>query len=233
MVRVRDFLPDTGDRDDILSEVVRIFEARQFARSPVMRSLLAYLVEQSVAGSGDRLKAYTIAVDALGRPPNFDAQSDSYPRVQVGRLRRLLADFYLENGVANGLQITIPKGAYAVRFDAADEVRADAASADADDAPEQLSSEPMAEDAAEAHGRSGIVGWAVAGCLAIGLLAAIGWNIASGGSSRAEPFAPQIASAVGDSHSVRQACTKYWTQEKCDQLFGGPETRPEAAGIGG
>ncbi|QLC25708.1 hypothetical protein HFP57_12225 [Parasphingopyxis algicola] len=87
-----------------------------------MRTLLGFLVEKSLAGEGARLKAYAIAVDALGRDPDFDAQLNSYPRVQVGRLRKLLDEFYTENGAGAGLRIRIPKGAYVVDFEmAADE----------------------------------------------------------------------------------------------------------------
>src|SRR3546814_10707989 len=46
--------------------------------------------------------------------PEFDAQSDSYPRVQVGRLRRMLDAYYERYGVVNGELLVIPNGAYRV-----------------------------------------------------------------------------------------------------------------------
>lgn len=110
-------VPNTADREDIRGELRRIFDASPFNRSPVMCRLLAFLVEQTMAGNGQRLKAYTIAVDALGREADFDAQSDSYPRVQVGRLRKLLDNFYRENGSLARLRLHIPKGAYEVGFE--------------------------------------------------------------------------------------------------------------------
>lgn len=117
MARIKAKFPVTGGRDDIRQEVERLFDSPQFARAPVMRALLSYLVEQSLAGNGDRLKAYTIAVDALGRAPSFDAQANSYPRVQVGRLRALLADYYAGNPGVGELRIAIPKGGYRVDFE--------------------------------------------------------------------------------------------------------------------
>lgn len=96
------------------SELDRIFESEEFARSPVMRRLLRFLVDQTLAGNGDYLKAYSVAVDGLGRDPDFDAQTDSYPRVQVGRLRRMLEAYYARHGFPNAERLTIPSGAYRV-----------------------------------------------------------------------------------------------------------------------
>ncbi|MBK5265199.1 MAG: hypothetical protein JJE34_08215, partial [Alphaproteobacteria bacterium] len=96
------------------AEMERIFASAEFSRSPVMRRLLRFLIDQTVAGKGGQLKAYSVAVDGLGRDPDFDAQSDSYPRVQVGRLRRMLDIYYSRNGLTNDERLVIPNGAYRV-----------------------------------------------------------------------------------------------------------------------
>lgn len=114
----------TGDssrgpsRERISEELARIAAAPDFARAPVMRRLLEFLVAETLAGRGDGLKAYAVAVDGLGRPDDFDAQSDSYPRVQVGRLRRMLDTFYARDEAADGVRFHIPAGQYAVFFTA-------------------------------------------------------------------------------------------------------------------
>src|SRR3546814_18027630 len=97
------------------SELERVFSSTEFSRSPVMRRLLRFLIDQTLAGKGEQLKAYSVAVDGLGRAPDFHAKSDSYPRVQVGRLRRLLAGYYERYGLVNGQGLFIPNGAY-LRF---------------------------------------------------------------------------------------------------------------------
>jgi len=84
------------DRNRVLAELARLCETDGFARAPIMRQLLKYLVERTLAGEGALLKAYTVAVDGLGRSDRFDPQTDSYPRVQVGRLRRLLDSAYAQ-----------------------------------------------------------------------------------------------------------------------------------------
>lgn len=78
----------------IRRELEAISRSPTLARSPVMLRLLRYLVDQSLSNNGTTLKSYAVAVDGLGRDSDFDAQSDSYPRVQVGRLRRLLELHY-------------------------------------------------------------------------------------------------------------------------------------------
>lgn len=61
-----------------------------FLRAPILSRLLRYLLEQTIAGEAETLKAYTIAVEGLARSPDFDPQFDSYPRVQMVRLRKAL-----------------------------------------------------------------------------------------------------------------------------------------------
>ncbi|SNS55345.1 hypothetical protein SAMN06295912_1099 [Sphingomonas laterariae] len=121
----------------IAQEVTRISAAPDFARAPVMRRLLEFLVGETLAGRGDVLKAYAVAVDGLGRPDSFDPQTDSYPRVQVGRLRRMLDAFYAREGAAEGLRLHIPQGQYRVFFDVAGQA-APAESATAPVEPEAL-----------------------------------------------------------------------------------------------
>jgi len=65
MINATAEVPDTADREDIRGELHRILDAPQFNHSPVMRRLLSFLVEQTLAGIGHRLKAYTIAAAAL------------------------------------------------------------------------------------------------------------------------------------------------------------------------
>lgn len=98
-------------------ELALVMASPEFVRSPVLRRLLEYLVEQTLAGNGERLKAYQIAVEGLGRDDSFDPQSDSYPRVQVGRLRKMLDLYYagLTPEQAEGRhRIIIPVGHYNV-----------------------------------------------------------------------------------------------------------------------
>lgn len=105
------------DRSALESELALVLQSPEFVRSPVLRRLLEYLVEQTLAGNGERLKAYQIAVEGLGRDDSFDPQSDSYPRVQVGRLRKMLDLHYAAftpEMIGDRQRITIPVGHYNV-----------------------------------------------------------------------------------------------------------------------
>ena len=60
------------------------------------RSLLEFIVEESLAGRSAELKAYVLATRVLHRPEGFDPQVDPIVRVEVGRLRATLDRFLRE-----------------------------------------------------------------------------------------------------------------------------------------
>jgi len=106
--------PEGPDADAMLGELQSVLASPDFARTPIMKRLLTFLVGETAAGRGDQLKAYSVAVDGLGRAPDYDARADSYPRVQVGRLRRMLDSHYTATAPAGGRRLTIPNGRYRV-----------------------------------------------------------------------------------------------------------------------
>ncbi|MBB5684243.1 tetratricopeptide repeat protein [Sphingobium boeckii] len=110
-----DVSSDEELHERVMLEVETISATPEFERAPVMRRLLVFLVRTTLAGGGDDLKAYSVAVDGLGRDADFDSQSDSYPRVQVGRLRKML-DGYYEQRPSGSLRLTIKTGGYKVDF---------------------------------------------------------------------------------------------------------------------
>ena len=77
---------------------------------------LSYVVEETLAGRGDRIKAYSIAVEVFGRDVSFDPQTDPIVRIEAGHLRRALERYYLTAGQADPILITIPKGGYVPTF---------------------------------------------------------------------------------------------------------------------
>lgn len=97
-------------------ELATIEQSAAFVRSPVMKRLLRFIVAESLAGRGGQIKSYTLAVDGLGRSEDFDAQQDSYPRVQIGRLRKALDNYYLHNKPADGLMLDLRPGGYQIHF---------------------------------------------------------------------------------------------------------------------
>jgi adenylate cyclase len=88
--------------------------SRCFEQAGRSSSFLRFVVEQTLAGQGERLKGYTVAVEVFGRPPDFDAQSDPLVRVEAGRLRRRLIEYYADEGRDDPVRIDLPRGSYSV-----------------------------------------------------------------------------------------------------------------------
>jgi hypothetical protein len=101
------------------AQIDRITQSKTFEASDVHRRLLQYLSEKSIAGEADRLKEYTIGIEAFGKPESYDPKQDSIVRLQVGRLRQKLAVYYQTEGVGDPIVVNLPKGAYRLVFDAA------------------------------------------------------------------------------------------------------------------
>ncbi|WDZ75171.1 hypothetical protein PWG15_11100 [Ensifer adhaerens] len=94
----------------------RILESKAFARSERLRAFLAYVVEKEMAGEGNQLKGYSIAIDVFDRPQAFNADSDPLVRVHAGKLRKLLKAFYEGDGADDEWRIAIPKGTYVPEY---------------------------------------------------------------------------------------------------------------------
>ena len=80
--------------EDIRAQVGRLIQSKTFETSEVHRRLLQYLAEKSISGEADRLKEYTIGLEAFGKPPTYDPKHDSIVRLQAGRLRQKLVAYY-------------------------------------------------------------------------------------------------------------------------------------------
>jgi tetratricopeptide (TPR) repeat protein len=87
-----------------------------FQASPQLAAFLRFVVEATLSGQSDRIKGYTIGLEALGRAPDFDPQSDPIVRVEAGRLRRALDAYYAVSGAADPIAIALPVGSYVPVF---------------------------------------------------------------------------------------------------------------------
>ena len=94
------------------AEIERILHSDTFRNSGVLRRLLQFLAEKSISGEADQLKEYTIGIDALGKPSSYDPRQDSGVRIQVGRLRQKLAEYYRLEGKDDPVVIDLPKGRF-------------------------------------------------------------------------------------------------------------------------
>ncbi|MBQ4133053.1 MAG: hypothetical protein IJD04_04880 [Desulfovibrionaceae bacterium] len=99
----------------IRNQLSRIVESKDFEASVRLRSFLTFVVEEVLAGRGNEIKAYTIAVSVFGRNAKFDPLLDPIVRVEAGKLRKLLERYYLLNP-NEPVIITIPLGNYIPLF---------------------------------------------------------------------------------------------------------------------
>jgi len=96
--------------DAIYAQVERVLNSATFRNAEVLRRLIKFLAEKSIAGEIEQLKEYTIAVDGLGKAASYDPRQDSLVRIQIGRLRGKLADYYRTEGEHDSVVLEIPKG---------------------------------------------------------------------------------------------------------------------------
>lgn len=173
-----------------------------FRASQRNKNFLRFIVEETLAGRSDRLKAYTIAVDVFGRGADFDGTLDPVVRIEAGRLRHALARYYADQGQSERIRIALPRGGYVPIFELADDAdqpahsAADASSGaaslnDADDAawvpPASSGRNPSRPQARRRFGPAAIV----AG-LALLALAALGGFVARCALSRNAAFQSPI-----------------------------------------
>ncbi|HEY2015790.1 MAG TPA: hypothetical protein VGH38_19945, partial [Bryobacteraceae bacterium] len=100
----------------VQAQVERLIQSKTFATSEVHRRLLQYLAAKTMAGEADRLKEYTIGLEAFGKPESYDPKQDSIVRLQIGRLRQKLSSYYHEEAAGDRLVISLPKGAFKLQF---------------------------------------------------------------------------------------------------------------------
>ncbi|MEZ5832093.1 MAG: hypothetical protein R3D05_13025 [Dongiaceae bacterium] len=102
--------------DEVRAYLARLLGRSEFEASERNRRFLSYVVEETLSGRADRIKAYSIALAAFGRGEDFDPLTDPIVRIEASRLRRSLEHYYLTSGKSDPIRIDIPKGSYAAYF---------------------------------------------------------------------------------------------------------------------
>ncbi len=87
-------MPSIVEQAAVERSLEKILADEKFNAAPQMSAFLNYVVRQTLLGDADRIKAYTVAVDALGKLPTFDPQNDPSVRVLAKRLRTSLEQYY-------------------------------------------------------------------------------------------------------------------------------------------
>src|SRR5512134_1306998 len=92
------------DKEVVQKEVDALLASHLFDRAPNMGVLLRYVCNKALEGRAQEIKEYNIAVEALGRPPDFDKRRDSIVRVEAHRLRKRLKQYYQHEGASHEVE---------------------------------------------------------------------------------------------------------------------------------
>jgi hypothetical protein len=98
------------------AQLDKLLASRTLHGSESLCRLLQYLANHSFEHQGASPKEYQIATEVFGRQNDFDPHLDSMVRVQAGRLRAKLAEYYASEGADDELILEMPKGSYALTF---------------------------------------------------------------------------------------------------------------------
>jgi hypothetical protein len=105
-----------ADNARYLSQIDKIVHSHTLRKADSLCKLLRYLGDYALTHPGVPLKEYQIATEVFGRPEDFDPQADSAIRVQAGRLRMKLLDYYSHEGATDTIVVEMPAGSYVLNF---------------------------------------------------------------------------------------------------------------------
>lgn len=102
----------------------RLLGSPYFAQAESLRRILLFLSERIESGDDSPAKEYEIAVSVLGRPSSFDPKIDPIVRVSMASIRDRLRAYFENEGRAEPLRVSLPKGQYRLVFSRSDRPKA-------------------------------------------------------------------------------------------------------------
>ncbi len=100
----------------VREQLRRLLAHPLFTNSKRYPVLLAFTVEQALAGNAGEMKERTIGVEAFGREPNYDVNLDPVVRMTASEVRKRLIQYYYNPDHAGELVIELPVGSYVPSF---------------------------------------------------------------------------------------------------------------------
>jgi serine/threonine-protein kinase len=107
----------TPSANQIREQVEKIIRSPGFVHSKRMQRFLKFTVEQVLKGKGDSIKEYSIALEVFDKPSSFDPRLDPIVRVEAGRLRSKLREYYSDLGKMDPIRILYRKRSYVPHFE--------------------------------------------------------------------------------------------------------------------
>ena len=103
---------------EVRAELDRILASKSFSTAGRISKLLRFVVDKTLAGETDQLKEYSVGIEVFERDESYDPRLDSIVRVEAGRLRTRLDEYYNGDGASSSIRISLPKGGYSAQFTA-------------------------------------------------------------------------------------------------------------------
>ncbi|MCU1262003.1 MAG: repeat-containing protein [Bryobacterales bacterium] len=109
-------IPEGISEQAVIAQLDRILASATFANSERLSRFLRFAVQGATQGHCDQLKEYALALSVFDKRDSFDPRFDAIVRVEAGRLRARLKQYYDTEGQRDSLVIDLPKGSYVPRF---------------------------------------------------------------------------------------------------------------------
>jgi hypothetical protein len=113
---LRGAVPSTISGEEIEEQLARMLTSDLFTRSERMSRFLGFIVNETLEGRGRELNQYAIALEAFDKPDSFDPTTDPIIRVEAGRLRAKLREYYATSGLMDLVQIGMARIGYRPTF---------------------------------------------------------------------------------------------------------------------
>jgi TolB-like protein len=152
-----------SDQQAIREQLDRILKSGPFLKSRRRQRFLDYIVNETLAGRGERLKGYNVGLAVFDRTATFDPNIDPIVRLEAARLRDRLREYYEVDGQDDPIRIELPKGTCTPHI----EFRQ---AAPADPRPALPDAKTQDQLSAPSHARRRRLGW-LAGAVFFALLA--------------------------------------------------------------
>lgn len=111
---------DTGGEPNsrrVLDALAAVLSSETFAGSDRLRGFLEYVVAEELAGRGELIRGKSIAMDLYGYGQQNIERHEAVVRVDAGRLRRKLDEYYAREGERATFRFQLPKGQYQPVFE--------------------------------------------------------------------------------------------------------------------
>jgi serine/threonine-protein kinase len=109
-------LPEGISERVVSAQLEKILSSAAFANSDRLSRFLRVAVQCASQGNSAQLKEYSLGLSVFDKQDSFDPRFDAIVRVEAGRLRTRLRQYYETEGSSDALLIELPKGSYVPRF---------------------------------------------------------------------------------------------------------------------